>query len=439
MRILPRSRPGAGVSDAELGPLALLFLFLAIFGAPGHASGQSLGSLRLAGPSGEGISVPVADHRGYAAVPGTALESLGWEIDVGGSTVVARLGEDALVELRPGSPFFSWDGELFQLVEPPYFFGERLYLPLQLVTGFLPRQLDDDYAFDEGAREVRALASARWTPDAPRGGSARSDGAGRAGPAAGGTSTDDSGEATGVVVVIDPGHGGRDTGALGPAGILEKDVALGVARALAEELKDEPGIEVHLTRNGDELVPLWQRGERATEWKGDRPGIFMSLHANAARPGSTVRGFETYFLSEARTDHERRVAALENSAMEVEDASDQNPLSQNPDLGFILSDLRNRDHQRWSSLLAELVQDELHPVHPGPNRGVKQGPFAVITNALMPSVLVELGFITHGDEARTLVDPSFQRDAAASLARAVRTFFERYPPGTGNAFRGASR
>ncbi|MFP3949174.1 MAG: hypothetical protein ACLFWG_10635, partial [Longimicrobiales bacterium] len=146
MRILPRSRPGAGVSDAELGPLALLFLFLAIFGAPGHASGQSLGSLRLAGPSGEGISVPVADHRGYAAVPGTALESLGWEIDVGGSTVVARLGEDALVELRPGSPFFSWDGELFQLVEPPYFFGERLYLPLQLVTGFLPRQLDDDYA-----------------------------------------------------------------------------------------------------------------------------------------------------------------------------------------------------------------------------------------------------------------------------------------------------
>ncbi|MDX1568769.1 MAG: N-acetylmuramoyl-L-alanine amidase, partial [Longimicrobiales bacterium] len=423
MSILPRGRLGHGAAGAAVAALALLLL--TAFAAPRQASGQSLGALRLSGPTGDAVSVPVADHRGYAAISGTALESLGWEIDTGGSTVVARLGEDALVELRPGSPFFSWDGELFQLVEAPYFFGERLYVPLQLVTGFLPRHLDDVYAFDEEVREIRALRAERWTPEGPGGGSpsgrsARSGGGRGAGTPGGAAPSSGSDEAAGVVVVIDPGHGGRDSGALGPAGIVEKDVALGVARALAEELGDEPGMEVRLTRDGDELVPLWQRGERATRWKGDRPGIFLSLHANAARRGSSARGFETYFLSEARTDHERRVAALENSAMEMEEASDADPSSQNPDLGFILSDLRNRDHQRWSSLLAELVQDELDPVHPGPNRGVKQGPFAVITNALMPSVLVELGFITHRDEARTLADPSFQRQVAGSLAQAVR-------------------
>lgn len=400
------------------------------------ASAQGLDNLWLAGPSGEQFSVEVADHRGYAAVPGSALGSLGWEIDTGGATVVARLGEEALVELRPGSPFLSWNGSLYQLVEPPYFFGERLYVPIQLVTGFLPRHLEDAYAFDADVRRIRALAEARWTPGRA------ADGSGGASARAGGSrsesaSSEDGGGESGVVVIIDPGHGGRDTGALGAAGIREKDVALGVARALAEELEGEPGMEVHLTREEDELVPLWQRGERATEWKGDRPGLFISLHANAAGRGSSARGFETYFLSEARTEHERRVAALENSAMEVEEASPGDRLSQNPDLGFILSDLRNRDHQHWSALLAEMIQDELDPIHPGPNRGVKQGPFAVITNALMPSVLVELGFITHRDEARALASDGFQKDVARSLADAVRSFFQRYPPGTETAFRGS--
>ncbi|MDX1568065.1 MAG: N-acetylmuramoyl-L-alanine amidase, partial [Longimicrobiales bacterium] len=240
MRILPRGRRSHGVAGATVAALGLLLL--TGFAAPRNASGQSLGTLRLSGPSGDGTSVPVSDHRGYAAVPGTALESLGWEIDTGGTTVVARLGEDALVELRPGSPFFSWDGELFQLVEAPYFFGERLYLPLQLVTGFLPRHLDDVYAFDEAMREIRAVRAERWTPEAQRVGSARGSSARSGGGRGAGTPGDaapspGSAEAPGVVVVIDPGHGGRDSGALGPAGIVEKDVALGVARALAEELR----------------------------------------------------------------------------------------------------------------------------------------------------------------------------------------------------------
>lgn len=409
---------------AGAGSLVLLLLAVLAIGTASAASGQSPGTLVLTGPGGDAVSVPLADHRGYTVVASSALESLGWEVEPGSPTVVARLGEEAIVELRPGSPFFSWDGDLLQMVEAPYFFGERLYVPLQLLSGFLPRRVEGGYRFDPDGPSLRVLANGHWTPGGPAGNrsSARSS--------APGSSANRPSPPTEVVVIIDPGHGGRDTGALGPGGIREKDVALGVARALADELKDEPGMEVHMTRQEDRLVPLWERGERATDWKGDRPGIFISLHANAAGRGSAARGFETYFLSEARTEHERRVAALENSAIAVEEESADEPLARNPDLGFILTDLRNRDHQHWSALLAQLVQDELAPVHPGPNRGVKQGPFAVITNALMPAVLVELGFITHGEESRTLADAGFQREAARSLAVAVTAFFERYPPGS---------
>ena len=102
------------------------------------------------------------------------------------------------------------------------------------------------------------------------------------------------------------------------------------------------------------------------------------------------------------------------------------------DLGFILNELRALDHQHWSRLLAQTVQDELRRVHPGPNRGVKQGPLAVITNALMPAVLIEIGFLSNTEEGFLLGEPSFHRDAAGSIAEAVRQFFRRYPPGSGS-------
>ena len=172
-------------------------------------------------------------------------------------------------------------------------------------------------------------------------------------------------------------------------------------------------------------MPPWERGEQATEIKGDRPGIFISLHANSV-VARDARGFETYFLSDARTEHELRVAALENAALQIGSAAE---LIQDPGLSGILKELRNFDHQHWSSLLAEMVQEGLTPVHPGPNRGVKQAPLAVITNAMMPAVLVEVGFISNRAEERLLGDADFQAAAARAIALAVDRFFERYPPG----------
>jgi N-acetylmuramoyl-L-alanine amidase len=227
------------------------------------------------------------------------------------------------------------------------------------------------------------------------------------------------------VVIIDAGHGGVDPGTAS-GGLREKDLALSLAKALEEEMVSLPNTEVYLTRERDVLVPIWERGERATEWRGDRPGVFISLHLNALPSSRSTRGFETYFLSEARTDHERRVSALENASLELEGGAGGSVGEE--DLSFILSELRNLDHQNWSAHLAERIQEEMDGVHPGPNRGVKQGPFAVITNTLMPAVLVEVGFLTNRSEAQLMARADFQRDAARAIARAVDAFFQSYPP-----------
>ncbi len=193
-----------------------------------------------------------------------------------------------------------------------------------------------------------------------------------------------------------------------------------------------------MTRNRDVLVPLWERGPQATLLKGDRPGVFISIHVNSSPSSPAIRGFETYFLSDARTEDERRVAAIENSPLQLEAELDGDDV-EDVDLTFILRELRNLDHQHWSSLLAEGIQSELEDIHPGPNRGVKQGPFAVITNALMPAVLVEVGFISNREEERVLSRGEFQRGAAAALAQGIRDFFVRYPPGQGVAVQGSPR
>jgi N-acetylmuramoyl-L-alanine amidase len=209
--------------------------------------------------------------------------------------------------------------------------------------------------------------------------------------------------------------------------VREKDVALAIGLLLHQKLSLRADYDVRLTREADTLVAVWDRGPMATRWKGEDPGVFISLHVNASPTNPSARGFETFFLSEARTEHERRLAELENAPM---GGPVTNPLdSDNPELGLILNELRNLDHSHWSSLLAEMVQDELAEVHPGPNRGVKQGPLAVITNAIMPGVLIEIGFVSNPAEEQLLVDAGFQEEVAEAVAAAVDRFLERYPPG----------
>jgi N-acetylmuramoyl-L-alanine amidase len=380
---------------------------------------QQSPELRVERSGGDVSRTTVEMGRGYAAVELPLFEELGWSVAQSGDDVVISVPGDITIALRVGTPFFSWDGIVLHLADAPYREAGSVLVPLQLLSDFLPRRLPDLYEFDGGSSLLRA-------GDLVPGAEQQADAGVDEPPVLTGPS-----EYDGVrVVVIDAGHGGADPGALGVGGIREKDVALGIALELAEILRGEPDLEVHLTRDDDTFVDLWDRGEIATNLKGDRPGLFVSIHGNSFPEQRATRGFETYFLSEARTEHERRVSAIENAPLRLQGQAIDS--DEEPDLGFILRELRNLDHQHWSALLAEISQEELDEIHPGPNRGVKQGVLAVLTNALMPSVLVEVGYLSNSEESRLMAQGTFQTEAADALARSVVRFFERYPPGSGS-------
>ncbi len=378
-------------------------------------------------------SVSVAMSSGYAALPASILEGLEWQLSRADGFTSFTAPSGAVIVLSTSTPFFTLDGVLLQFADVPYDEGDGLMIPLQLLSDFLPRHFPDRYAFDGPTLTLRAGPPPEDTEspagEQPSPGDAEPMVALEVAPDLHAPSPYD-----GVrVVIIDAGHGGVDPGTTGAGGVKEKTVVLAIALALADALRDEPELEVHLLRDDDTFIPVWDRGQLATDIRGERAGVFISIHANSLPNRGPVRGFETYFLSEARTDHERRVAAIENAPISM----GGDGVAPTGDLDFILRELRNLDHQHWSALLAATVQEEVARFHPGPDRGVKQAPLAVITNALMPSVIVEIGYLSHPQEERLLATESFQRDAAAAIARAVLRFFERYPPESGSGGGGA--
>lgn len=228
-------------------------------------------------------------------------------------------------------------------------------------------------------------------------------------------------------VAVDAGHGGVDPGnpgvVLNGRRVNEARLTLEMAKRLESELRSR-GIDVVMTRPEDRLVPLDRRGPIANARRAD---LFISLHTNAANPnwrnGSAVRGVETYFLATARTEDERRVAAMENEVVRFE--VETNPREGDP-LGFILNDIAQNEHLRESSDLAQLVQDALAAKHPGPSRGVKQAGFMVLSKAFMPAILVEVGFGTNIEDARWMASTAGQRDIAQSISDAVLEYLRHY-------------
>jgi N-acetylmuramoyl-L-alanine amidase len=224
-------------------------------------------------------------------------------------------------------------------------------------------------------------------------------------------------------VVIDAGHGGKDPGGPMTGAFAEKDIALQVALRLGDALRGK-GLDVFYTRTRDTLIALDDRGRFANEMRGD---VFISIHVNAANPKwkspGAARGFETYFLAEAKTEDARRVEQMENESVRFEGAP---KVDSSDALSFILSDMRQNEHLRESSDLAELVQRHLTGVHPSPNRGVKQAGFRVLVTAFMPAILVELGFGTNVLDAAFMAQPAKQRDIARAIATATTEYLERH-------------
>lgn len=222
------------------------------------------------------------------------------------------------------------------------------------------------------------------------------------------------------IVVVDPGHGGDQVGAIGPRRTIEKDVCLQIARKLQDRLNREPGVRVVLTRDGDYNVALRDRYKVAERLRAD---VFISIHANSSRRPSG-RGTEVYFLSlESASDEQSKLLADAENAADLVGATK----ADESDLVSILFDLKQNEVIRQSSSLAEDVLDQIVEQSRVTNRGVKQAPFAVLKSPVVPSILVETAFINHPADAKLLRDSSFQSGMADQIARGVLKYLATAP------------
>jgi N-acetylmuramoyl-L-alanine amidase len=365
----------------------------------------------VAGAKGEARIPVTTDASGAPVLPatplllaldGSAKVSEGWA-----EVSVARQAFRFLV----GAPLYIFGNRLQPLASSASISNDTLYLPFQFVTEVLPSSLSQRFRYD--SRQARLIdVTAPTRPTATRT-----------------QPTKDTrlpnGLHPGHIVTIDPGHGGIDPGNPGiffPRGTREKDVTLQVGLLLRDELKRR-GVGVTMTRTSDTLIALGDRGRYCTE----ACDLFVSLHINALarRPGFTdIRGFETYFLAEAKTEDAARVAQMENEAVRFETGSSDAVSSVG--LDFILKDLQLNEHLRESARAADLVQGKLKTVHVGDSRGVKQAGFMVLTTARRPAILVELGYSTNPDDGRFLTTYASQKAMAFAIADAVVEYLLEY-------------
>jgi N-acetylmuramoyl-L-alanine amidase len=214
-------------------------------------------------------------------------------------------------------------------------------------------------------------------------------------------------------IVVDPGHGGHDPGAVGPSGLQEKDVVLAISLKLRELLRDELALDVVMTRSTDVFIPLEERTAIANKVNAD---LFLSVHANAAA-NRNANGIETYYLNLAKTEKAAQLAAKENGTS----------LEKVSVLQAILFDLMANYKLNDSAHLADEVQKALHKrartyYADVKNLGVKQGPFYVLVGATMPSILVESAFLSNAQEETRLKDPAYLDLTAEGILDGVRGY-----------------
>lgn len=214
-------------------------------------------------------------------------------------------------------------------------------------------------------------------------------------------------------IVVDPGHGGHDPGAIGSTGLQEKDVVLAIGLKLRELLKEELGLDVVMTRSTDVFIPLEERTAIANKVNAD---LFISVHANAAA-NRNASGIETYYLNLAKTEKSAQLAAKENGTS----------LEKVSVLQAILFDLMANYKLNDSAHLAEEIQKALHKkvrsqYSDVKNLGVKQGPFYVLVGATMPSILVETAFLSNSQEEARMKKQAYLDMSAEGIMEGVRSY-----------------
>ena len=217
-------------------------------------------------------------------------------------------------------------------------------------------------------------------------------------------------------IVIDPGHGGKDPGAVSQAR-QEKQIVLSLSKTL-RALLVQKGYNVRLTREADVFLPLRKRTQFATNQKAD---LFISIHTNASTARS-ASGIETYYLALASDESARRTAMRENAGAEY------NMKELDALVGRILKESKSTESRR----LAELIQGQLASGKEVRNRGVKHAPFVVLIGTKVPAVLVEVGFISNPTEGKKLTTKAYQRQLANAIAKGIEQYIRNIPSPAAN-------
>jgi len=226
------------------------------------------------------------------------------------------------------------------------------------------------------------------------------------------------------LIVLDPGHGGRDPGTIGVSGVKEKDIALAVALKLGKMITaGMQEVKVVYTRSTDVFVPVYRRGQIANEAGGK---LFVSIHCNSTqRKPHPMRGFEVYLLRPGRTEEAVAIAEQENAVIELEEGYEAR-YQELTDENFILVTMAQSAYVKSSEVLAGLVQKEMKHIAGLPNRGVLQAGFYVLVGAAMPNILLETAYLSNREDERFLNSTTGQQKIADALFRAVKVYRTEY-------------
>ena len=296
--------------------------------------------------------------------------NLNWSWDLEAQKIEIKRGESSLI-LRPNSRFALLNDKKIRLEHPIEYKNGAAYIPIESAL-FISR---DIFTLEKGVPPPARHHEIK-------------------------------------TVVVDPGHGGKDPGAVSKRGTREKDIVLDVSMRLKRHL-EKSGIKVIMTRDKDIFIPLGKRADIANQNKAD---IFVSVHANAARR-SRIDGFEVFYLSEATDDRARAIAAAENASLDFEESE----VAQDGNLSTMTTvwDMQLKESRRASKDLAyyicNICADEMCMT----KRGVKGANFAVLRGARMPAVLIEIGFITNRREETKLKKRSFREDIAEAISQSI--------------------
>lgn len=225
-------------------------------------------------------------------------------------------------------------------------------------------------------------------------------------------------------VVIDAGHGGKDPGTV-KGKVQEKNITLAVAKLLGNKIKEKyPEVKVIYTRSTDKFIPLDERAAIANRNHAD---LFISIHVNATK-STAARGTETFVMGLDKSNSNMEVCQLENSVLTLEDGYNEKYSGfdpNNPESYIIFSLLQNA-HLEQSLVIAEAVQNELKKGPITHNRGVKQAPFLVLWKCTMPSILVELGFLSNPHDYKALTGKQTQLQFANAIFKAFEKYKKQY-------------